>query len=115
MELPEKTPEQVELFWTYNTPNVAMMTIACFLMVYRLRINPHSRIASWLSNLTACGFGIYMIHYYFVYLGYIVGEWLHIPTPLRIPFSALIILGCSWVLVILAKKALGKYSKYLLG
>lgn len=115
MELPEKTPEQVELFWTYNTPNVAMMTIACFLMVYRLRINPNSRISSWLSNLTVCGFGIYMIHYYFVYLGYIVGEWLHIPTPLRIPFSALIILGCSWVLVILAKKALGKYSKYLLG
>lgn len=115
MELPDKTPEQVELFWTYNTPNVAMMTIACFLMVYRLRINPNSRIASWLSNLTVCGFGIYMIHYYFVYLGYIVGEWLHIPDPLRIPFSALIILGCSWVLVALAKKALGKCSKYLLG
>ena len=29
MELPEKTPELVELFWTYNTPNVAMMTLAC--------------------------------------------------------------------------------------
>ena len=115
MELPDKTPEQVELFWTYNTPNVAMMTIACFLLVYRIRISPDSRIASWLASLTTCGFGIYMIHYYFVCLGYDMGEWFHIPAPLRIPFSALIILACSWVIVFFAKKALGKRSVYLLG
>ena len=115
MELPDKTPEQVELFWTYNTPNVAMMTIACFLLVYRIRISPDSRIASWLASLTTCGFGIYMIHYYFVCLGYDMGEWFHIPAPLRIPFSAFIILACSWVIVFFAKKALGKRSVYLLG
>ena len=115
MELPDKTPEQVELFWTYNTPNVAMMTIACFLLVYRIRISQDSRIASWLASLTTCGFGIYMIHYYFVCLGYDMGEWFHIPAPLRIPFSALIILACSWVIVFFAKKALAKRSVYLLG
>ena len=115
MELPDKTPEQVELFWTYNTPNVAMMTIACFLLVYRIRITPESKTASWLASLTTCGFGIYMIHYYFVCLGYDMGEWFHIPAPLRIPFSALIILACSWVIVFFAKKALGKRSVYLLG
>ena len=115
MELPDKTPEQVELFWTYNTPNVAMMTIACFLLVYRIRITPESKTASWLASLTTCGFGIYMIHYYFVCLGYDMGEWFHIPAPLRIPFSALVILACSWVIVFFAKKALGKRSVYLLG
>ena len=115
MELPDKTPEQVELFWTYNTPNVAMMTFACFLLVYRIRISPDSRIASWLASLTTCGFGIYMIHYYFVCLGYDMGEWFHIPAPLRIPFSALIILACSWIIVFFAKKVLGKRSVYLLG
>ena len=115
MELPDKTPEQVELFWTYNTPNVAMMTIACFLLVYRIHIKAESRLAAWLSNLTTCGFGIYMIHYFFVCVGYDAGAWLHIPAPLRIPFSAIIILACSWSLVALGKKALGKYSKYLLG
>ena len=115
MELPDKTPEQVELFWTYNTPNVAMMTLACFLLVYRIRISPDSRIASWLASLTTCGFGIYMIHYYFVCLGYDMGEWFHIPAPLRIPFSALTILTCSWMIVSFAKKALGKRSVYLLG
>ena len=115
MELPDKTPEQVELFWTYNTPNVAMMTLACFLLVYRIRIKAESRLAAWLSNLTTCGFGIYMIHYFFVCVGYDAGAWLHIPAPLRIPFSAIIILACSWSLVALGKKALGKHSKYLLG
>ena len=115
MELPDKTPKQVELFWTYNTPNVAMMTLACFLLVYRIRISQDSRIASWLASLTTCGFGIYMIHYYFVCVGYDLGAWLHIPAPLRIPFSAIVILTCSWVIVFFAKKALGKRSVYLLG
>ena len=110
-----ETPELVELFWTYNSPNVTMMTIACFLLVYRIRIKSDSRIAFWLANLTTCGFGIYMIHYFFVFLGYDMGAWLHIPAPLRIPFSALIILACSWSIVALAKKALGKRSIYLLG
>ena len=115
MGLPDKTPEQVELFWTYNTPNVAMMTIACFLVICRVKISPDSRTALWLSSLTKCGFGIYMIHYFFTSLGYDLGEWMHIPTPLRIPFSALVILACSWSIVALLKKALGKYSVYLLG
>lgn len=115
MNLPDKTPELVELFWTYNSPNVAMMTIACFLLVYRIRIASDSRTASWLANLTTCGFGIYMIHYFFVFLGYDMGAWLHIPAPLRIPFSALVILACSWSIVALAKKTLGNRSVYLLG
>ena len=115
MELPDKTPEQVELFWTYNTPNVAMMTLACFLLVYRIRITPESKTASWLASLTTCGFGIYMIHYYFVCLGYDMGKWFHIPAPLRIPFSAIVILACSWAIVYFVKKALGKRSVYLLG
>ena len=115
MNLPDKTPEQVELFWTYNTPNVAMMTLACFLLVYRIRITADSRLAKWLAHLTTCGFGVYMIHYYFVCVGYDLGAWLHIPDPLRIPFSAIVILACSWTIVSLAKKGLGQYSKYLLG
>lgn len=115
MEQPDRTPEQVELFWTYNTPNVAMMTIACFLLIYRIRIPSGSRTAACLANLTACGFGIYMIHYFFVCVGYDLGAWLHIPDALRIPFSALVILACSWTIVTLARKLLGKRSKYILG
>ncbi len=115
MALPDRTPEMVELFWTYNTPNVAMMTAAWFLLLCRVRINPQSRAAHLLANLTTCGFGIYMIHYYFVYPGFCIGEWLGVPTPLRIPVSAVFILLCSWCIVAVAKRLMGKASRYVLG
>ena len=115
LELPEKTLEQVELFWTYNTPNVAMMTTAFFLMACRLEIDPNSRIASWLANLTACGFGMYMVHYFFPCVGYDLGAWLHLPAALRIPFSALVILAISWAIVALLRRLLGRSAKYILG
>ena len=115
MNLPERTPEQVELFWTYNTPNVALMSAAFFLLLCRVKLSPSSRLARWLANLTSCGFGIYMIHYFFVRLGYDVGAWLHIPTALRIPFSALIILACSWSIIAIVKRLMGKRSVYFVG
>lgn len=115
MAMSERTPEMVELFWTYNTPNVVMMTVAWFLIVCRLRINANGRVARWLASLTTCGFGIYMIHYYFVYLGFCMGEWMGIPDALRIPFSALVILTCSWSIVAVARRLMGKASRYILG
>lgn len=115
MALPEKTPEQIELFWTYCTPNVVMMTMAWFLIVRRVEIPQKSKVPVWLAHLTAYGFGIYMVHYYFVFLGYDLGAMLHLPAPLRIPFSAIVILICSWLLVGLVHKAMGRYSKFLIG
>lgn len=113
--LPDPTPEQVELFWTYNTPNVAMMTVAWYLLVRMVRIPAGSRMAAWLANLTSCGFGIYMIHYFFVRLGYEAAAWLHVPACLRIPLSAIVIFACSWTIVALVKRWLGRKSVYLLG
>lgn len=115
MALPDRTPEMVELFWTYNTPNVVMMTLAWFLPICRLRMDAHGLMARLLANLTACGFGIYMIHYYFVYLGFRMGDWLGIPAPLRIPFSAAVILACSWSIVATVRHIMGRPSRYLLG
>ncbi len=115
MALPEKTGEQIELFWTYCTPNVLMMTMASFLLVTRVKISSDSLLAKVLSNFTLCGFGIYMIHYYFVYLGYLLGQWLHVPAFMRIPFSAVVILICSWTIVALVKRFTGKWNKYILG
>ncbi len=115
MSLPERTGEMVELFWTYNTPNVALMSAGWFLLVYGLRINVSVRMARLLQSLTTCGFGIYMIHYYFVYLGFCAGDWLCIPTAVRIPFSALVILACSWAIVAVVRPLLGRASRYILG
>lgn len=115
MNMPDKTPEMVELFWTYCTPNVAMMTAGWFLIMRHVNIPSGSRVARWLAHLTACGFGVYMIHYYFVCVGYDLGELLGIPTPLRIPFSAIVILACSWIIVGVARKYMGRYYRYIFG
>ncbi len=115
MAMPERTPEMVELFWTYNTPNVVMMTVAWFLLVCRIRIAADGYEARVLANLTACGFGIYMIHYFFVYLGFCMGDWMRVPTPLRIPFSAVVIFACSWTIVAVAHRLMGRASRYLFG
>lgn len=115
VDLPDKTPEMVELFWTYCSPNVLLMTLAFFLLMRHVNIPSDSPVARWLAHFTVCGFGVYMIHYYFVYLGFDMGQMLGVPAPLRIPFSALVILSCSWLIVSIGRKCLGKYSRYILG
>jgi surface polysaccharide O-acyltransferase-like enzyme len=115
MGLPDKTPEQVELFWTYNSPNVAMMTIACFLMVYRIKIAPDSRIAAWLANLTTCGFGIYMIHYIFIGPAVMLLSPLGLPTPLCVIFTVAIVFATSWVVTNTIYKLLPKAARYIVG
>lgn len=115
LSLPEKTPEQIELFWTYNTPNVALMTVGWYLLARLVPVKPGSRVARLLANLTVCGFGIYMVHYFFVRLGYDVVTWLHLPAALCVPVSALIILVCSWIVVVAGRRLLGRYSVYFWG
>lgn len=115
LSLPEKTPEQIELFWTYNTPNVALMTVGWYLLARLVPVKPGSRVARLLANLTVCGFGIYMVHYFFVRLGYDVVTWLHLPAALCVPVSALIILVSSWIVVAAGRRLLGRYSVYFWG
>ena len=115
MALPEKTPEQIELFWTYCTPNVLMMTIGWFLIGCRIRIRENGGVARWLAHLTLCGFGIYMVHYYFVCVGYNLGALLCLPAPLRIPFSAIVILLCSCAVTAIGRKCMGKFARYIWG
>lgn len=115
MSLPEKTPEQIELFWTYNTLNVACMSAAWFLLLKHVSLPAESRAGRFLANLTFCGFGIYMVHYFFVGLCYYIINVLGLPVPLRIPASALLIFVFSWSLVYVVKKALGRKAVYLMG
>ena len=115
MALPEKTPEQIELFWTYCTPNVVMMTIGWFLIGCRIRISENGTVACWLAQLTLCGFGIYMVHYYFVCVGYDLGALLCLPAPLRIPFSAIVILLCSWAVTTIGRRCMGRFARYIWG
>lgn len=115
MSLPDKTPEMIELFWTYNTVNVACMSAAWFLLLKHVSLPAESRAGRMLANLTFCGFGIYMVHYFFVGLCYLIIQALALPVCLRIPASALLIFAFSWSLVSVVKKVMGRRAVYLMG
>lgn len=115
MSLPDKTPEMIELFWTYNTINVACMSAAWFLLLKHVSLPAESKAGRMLANLTFCGFGIYMVHYFFVGLCYQIIQTFALPVCLRIPASALLIFAFSWILVSVVKKAMRRRAVYLMG
>ncbi len=107
------TPEQTELFWTYCTPNVIAMSACLMLLLRPVKVSGR-RVCALLKNFTFCGFGIYMVHYFFVGPAYWVTTALNVPLPLRIPAAAVLILLCSWAFVALLSKALGSRLKRII-
>ena len=112
--LPEYTEEQLEMFFYYCSPNVVMMTVPCFLIAKKVNVR-NERLRQALANLTVCGFGVYMIHYFFTGPCVLLARMCHIPVAVQIPVAALIAFGASWGLVNLLRRLTGKYAKYLLG
>ena len=62
--LPEYSDELLELFFTYNSLNVVMMTIPFFLLAKKVNVRSEL-VRKLLANLTICGFGVYMVHFFF--------------------------------------------------
>ncbi len=91
---PGATEWQIELFFTYCTPNVVLMTAALW-MVLR-KIDWHNR---WLANLADCSFGIYLIHY--VALGpiYRALNTLGLDSVSHLVLSSILVLVASWAIV----------------
>ena len=112
--LPEFTEEQLELFFYYCSPNVVMMTIPIFLLCKKVEIRS-VWIQKALANLTVCGFGVYMIHYFFTGPSVALMRTLHIPICLQIPLAAVLAFAVSWALVLLIRRLTGKTAKYWVG
>ena len=111
---PNCTEPEMELFFLYCTPNVALMTFALFIFVRKIKIE-RSWVIKALANLTKCGLGIYLIHYFVVGLGYTIADALAIPISIRIPITALIALSISWAFVASLFAVLPKVSKWIFG
>lgn len=106
--------EQMELFFLYCTPNVLLMTIAVFLLVQKIQIRSLF-IISILSNITKCGLGIYMIHYFIVGIGYLIIDKLNIPIALQIPITGILVFVLSWGIVSSVYRFIPKYAKWIMG
>lgn len=112
--LPECTDEMYELFFTYCSINVVMMTIPVFMLAKRARIQSE-RVQKALANLTICGFGIYMVHYFLTGPSVEVVRAIGIPVPLQIPIAAVIAFMVSWFIVWAIYRCCGKKAKYIVG
>ena len=111
--LPEYTDEMLELFFTYCSLNVVMMTIPVFMLAKKVKVNSE-RMKKALANLTECGFGIYMIHYFFTGPSVVLMRAIDMPIGLQIPVAAILAFAVSWGLVWLIYRA-GKVAKYIVG
>ena len=111
--LPEYTDEMLELFFTYCSLNVVMMTIPVFMLAKKVKVNSE-RMKKALANLTVCGFGIYMIHYFFTGPSVVLMRAINMPIGLQIPVAAILAFAVSWGLVWLIYRA-GKVAKSIVG
>lgn len=112
--LPEYTPEMYELFFTYCSINVVMMTIPIFMLAKKAEIRSE-RIRKALANLTLCGFGIYMVHYFLAGPSVLLMRALNVPISIQIPLAAVVAFCISWLFVAMIYRCFSKGAKYIVG
>mgnify|MGYP002769698351 FL=1 len=111
---PDCSEHDLELFFLYCSPNVALMTIAWFLIIRKVKIQS-PRAISALTSISKCALGIYMVHYFVVGFGYAIATSIAIPVSVRIPATATITFFICWGFVALGYKIMPKYAKWIFG
>ena len=112
--LPEYSDEMLELFFTYCSLNVVMMTIPVFMLCKKVSFRSEG-IKKALADLTLCGFGIYMIHYFFTGPSVLLVRTLGVPLGIQIPVASVMAFGVSWLIVWAVYRVLGKKAKWIMG
>lgn len=110
----EEAPDKLEMFWQYCSPNVVLMTIGVFLIVQRAKIRS-IRLQNSLSNVTKCGFGIYMMHYIFIGPAIILLTQLQLPTPICVICTVAIVFAVSWLLTNIIYRLVPRIARYIVG
>lgn len=111
---PEATEPDMELYFTFCSPNVAIMTIAVFLLLQRVAIKNPTTIR-FLSSVTKYGFGIYIVHYFMVGPVFLLIGNFSLPIPLQVPVMAILIFAISYLFTWGMYKLLGKYAHWIMG
>ena len=111
---PNATETEMELYFTFCSPNVLLMTLAVFLLLQKSVVTAPTAIKA-LANITKCGFGIYMVHYFVVGPFFLLIGPSAIPIPLQVPLMAVCIFLCSWGFTALIYKLMPQKARYLMG
>lgn len=111
---PNATETEMELFFTFCSPNVLLMTLATFLLLQKVIIT-NSTVIKVLANMTQCGFGIYMVHYFVVGPFFLLIGPSSLPIPLQVPLMAICIFLCSWAFTALIYKLMPRKAVWFMG
>lgn len=103
----------VELFFTFCSPNVALMTFAIFLIGKDLRFE-NKRANRFISQFSICTFGIWMCHYFFVGPVFLLFKSCEMPVLLKVFFENILVLFVSFALVYLVRST-GTFGKKIMG
>ena len=112
--LPSYSDELLELFFTYCSLNVAMMTIPVFMACLKVKVTS-LKIQKLLANLTVCGFGIYMVHYLLTGPSVYLMRTLEVALPLQLPLAAVMAFALAWGFIAVIHKVLGKKAIFVVG
>ena len=91
-----------------------MMTVPVFMLCKKVEVRSE-RLKRMLANLTLCGFGVYMIHYFFTGPSVVLMRMLDVPICIQIPCASVVAFGVSWLLVAAAYRCFGLKTRWVLG
>lgn len=111
--VPGQPVEMVELFFTYCTPNVLLMTLPIFLALQKLKIESPV-VKRFAVSISTCTFGIWMSHYLFLGPCYMLVESFPIHTMLKMVLCTVLLLSVTWGFVYVVRK-LGRIGKWIMG
>lgn len=91
--------KQIELYWTFCSPNVVAMSAAVFLLTKKC-VHLPSGLARALADVNRCGFGIYCAHYLFIgAVFHVCVKPLALPVAVQLPLTALLSYFVVWGVV----------------
>lgn len=111
--VPGQPVELVELFFTYCSPNVLLMTLPIFLAVRKIKFESAS-VRRFAVSISTCTFGIWMSHYLFLGPCYMLVGSLPLHTMVKMIVCTILLLSVTWGFVYIVRKS-GKLGKWIMG
>lgn len=111
--IPGQPVELVELFYTYCSPNVLLMTLPVFVGAQNLNFSGNC-LPRLLRSLSTCTLGIWMCHYLFLGPCFMLIEAWSVHTLLKMFITSCLLLVLTWLFVALVRR-LGNYGRWIMG
>ena len=111
--VPGQSDAMVELFFTFCSPNVALMSFAIFLVCQDVTFRS-AKLNHFITQFSICTFGIWMCHYFFVGPVFLLVRSWEAPVLLKVLIENILVLLISFLFVRLVRST-GTWGKRIMG